>query len=85
MKIINILELNENGVNVEEQDNEFAIRYFDDNGGFPGGNFDENDIEGIWVLLEEKHTEFDVYAYRSIDDSTLVPINVFRETISYPF
>ena len=76
MKIIEVLELNESGVSVDDV-NEGApgeVKYFDDNGGLPDGNFDENNIAGNWVHLEGKH-EIGTFSYRQIDDSTLVKIN----------
>ena len=71
--IVDFVELNEYGVRVEEQDLPlpFATRYFDDNGGSPDGNYDEDNIAGTWVVLDGKH-EIGTYAYRSIDHCTLV-------------
>ena len=78
MKVIEVVELNENSVKIGEEKNPLAMRYFDDNGGLPSGNYDENDISGIWVHLEGKHTNFAKYAYRSIDNSTLIPGYIFK-------
>jgi len=78
MKIIEVVELNENSVKIGEEKNPLAMRYFDDNGGLPSGNYDENDISGIWVHLEGKHTNFAKYAYRSIDNSTMIPGCIFK-------
>src|SRR5690606_34337920 len=71
--IVEIVELNEYGVRVEEQDLPLplATRFFDDNGGSPDGNYDEDAIAGTWVVLDGKH-EIGTYAYRSIDHCTLV-------------
>lgn len=77
MKIIKIVYLNQNGVRVEEQENPLAFRYFNDNGRLPDGNFDENNIAGFWVVVEGKH-EVGTYAYRSIDDCTLIKEESFR-------
>ena len=76
MKIIEVLELNENGVSVDDVNlgTPAEVRYFDDNCGLPDGNFDENNIAGNWVHLEGKH-EIGTFAYRQIDDSTLVNID----------
>src|SRR5690606_41336687 len=79
INIVEIVELNEYGVRIEEQDLPlpFATRYFDDNGGSPDGNYDENNIAGTWVVLDGKH-EIGTYAYRSIDHCTLVKEEDFR-------
>src|SRR5690554_2273150 len=79
INIVEIVELNEYGVRVEEQDLPLplATRYFDDNGGSPEGNYDENNIAGTWVVLDGKH-EIGTYAYRSIDHCTLVKEKDFR-------
>src|SRR5690554_3499263 len=79
INIVEIVELNEYGVRVEEQDLPLplATRYFDDNGGSPDGNYDENNIAGTWVVLDGKH-EIGTYAYRSIDHCTLVKEKDFR-------
>lgn len=69
--IVDIVELNEYGVRVEEQENPLAPRYFDDNGGSPDGNYNENAIAGTWVVLDGRH-EIGTFAYRSIDHCTLV-------------
>lgn len=69
--IVDFVELNEYGVRVEEQDHPLPLHYFDDNGGSPDGNYDENAIAGTWVVLDGKH-EIGTYAYRSIDHCTLV-------------
>jgi hypothetical protein len=79
MKIIETVELTKSGVKVSDQDNPMAVRYFNDNGNLPDGNFDESQIAGEWVHLEGKHTNLETYAYRSIDNSTLVPVDIFRE------
>ena len=44
--IVEIIELNRNGVRVEEQDLPLPLQfhYFDDNGGSPDGNYDEDAI-----------------------------------------
>lgn len=81
MKIIETVELIKSGVKVSDQDNPMAVRYFNDNGNLPDGNFDENQIAGEWVHLEGQHTNFETYAYRSIDNSTLVPTEIFKETL----
>ena len=75
--IIEIVELNEYGVRIEEQDHPLPFHYFDDNGGSPDGNYDENAIAGTWVVLDGKH-EIGTYAYRSIDDCTLVKEKDFK-------
>jgi hypothetical protein len=81
MKIIEIVELTKSGVKVSDQDNPMAVRYFNDNGNLPDGNFDENQIAGEWVHLEGQHANFEIYAYRSIDNSTLVPADIFKEKL----
>lgn len=78
MKIIETVELTKSGVKVSDQDNPMAARYFNDNGNLPDGNFDESQIAGEWVHLEGKHTDFETYAYRSIDNSTLVPVDILK-------
>src|SRR5690554_6580241 len=77
IEIIEIIELNRNGVRVEEQDHPLPLHYFDDNGGSPDGNYDENNIAGTWVLVDGRH-EVGTYAYRSIDDCTLIKEKDFR-------
>lgn len=71
--IVDIVELNRNGIRIEEEDLPLPVvtRYFDDNGGSPDGNYDEDAIAGTWVVLDGKH-EIGTYAYRSIDHCTLV-------------
>lgn len=81
MKIIETVKLTKSGVKVSDQDNPMATRYFNDNGNLPDGNFDESQIAGEWVHLEGQHTNFETYAYRSIDNSTLVPVSVFKEKL----
>ena len=76
MNIIDIIELNKNGIDVNEP-HEFATRYFNDNGGLPDGNYDESDLSGKWLLIKGKQDKFDVYAYRTIDHSTLVLVKVY--------
>jgi|GEM_PF-3900048 len=78
MKIKEV-KLNKNGVEVGEEENPLAMRYFSDNGNLPSGDFDVDDIEGTWVHIEGEHTNFAKYAYRSIDNSTLIPENIFRK------
>ena len=77
--VVDIVELNEYGVRIEEQDLPlpFATRYFDDNGGSPDGNYDENAIAGTWVVVSGKH-EIGTFAYRSIDHCTLIKEKDFR-------
>ena len=75
--IVDFVELNEYGVRVEEQDHPLPLHYFDDNGGSPDGNYDENAIAGTWVVLDGKH-EIGTYAYRSIDHCTLIKEEDFR-------
>lgn len=77
IEIIDFVELNENGIRVEEQHNPFAIRFFDDNGSLPEGNYDENDIAGSWVVVEGK-CEIGKYAYRSSDNCTLIDERDFK-------
>src|SRR5690606_2826438 len=77
INIVEIVELNEYGIRVEEQDHPLPLHYFDDNGGSPDGNYDENNIAGTWVVLDGKH-EIGTYAYRSIDHCTLVKEKDFR-------
>jgi hypothetical protein len=81
MKIIENVELTKSGVKISDQDNPMAVRYFNDNGNLPDGNFEEDEIAGEWVHLEGKHTDFETYAYRSIDNSTLVPVGIFKKTL----
>lgn len=71
--ILDIVELNRNGIRIEEEDLPLPLPtlYFDDNGGSPDGNYDEDNIAGTWVVLDGKH-EIGTYAYRSIDHCTLV-------------
>ena len=78
MNIINVVELDEYGVDINEP-SEFATHYFDDNGGWPDGNYDEDNLEGKWLLTTGKQDNFETYAYRSIDDCTLVPVSVFTK------
>ena len=73
-----VLKLNEKGIKINEEDNSMAMRYFSDNGGMPDGNYDEDDIAGTWVLISGEHTNYDMYAYRSIDDTTLIPLEIYR-------
>ena len=75
IEIIEIIQLNRNGVRVEEQDLPLPLQfhYFDDNGWSPDGNFDEDNIAGTWAVVKGKH-EIGVYAYRSIDDVTLIKL-----------
>ena len=77
IEIIEILELNENGIRVEEQHNSYATRFFDDNGSLPEGNYDENDIAGSWVMIDGRH-EIGTFAYRSIDNVTLIKERDFK-------
>ena len=88
-----IIELNKNGVEVGEEENPLALRYFNDNGNLPDGNYDEDDIAGSWILIDGdniagrwvlisgEHTNYDIYAYRSIDDTTLIPSEIFRKKL----
>ena len=76
-----IIELNKNGVEVGEEENPLALRYFNDNGNLPDGNYDEDDIAGSWILIDEEHTNYDIYAYRSIDDTTLIPVEIYRKEL----
>jgi len=78
MKIIETVELTKSGVKVSDQDNPMAVRYFNDNGNLPDGNFDKDKIKGEWIHLEGEHREFEIYAYRTIDNSTLVPTKIFK-------
>ena len=71
INIVEIVELNKNGIRVEEQENPLAFMYFNDNGSLPEGNFDEDAIAGTWVVVSGKH-EVGTYAYRSSDDCTLI-------------
>ena len=80
MKIKEV-KLNKNGVEVGEEENPLAMRYFSDNGNLPSGDFDVDDIKGTWVHIEGEHTNFAKYAYRSIDNSTLIPENIFRKKL----
>ena len=68
-KIWGIVNLNENG-----EDNNSLIRYFDDNGALPDGNF--NEITGQWLIIEGQVEVNDklIYAYRNIDNTTLIKI-----------
>ena len=77
---IEIIELNRNGVRVEEQDLPLPLQfhYFDDNGWSPDGNFDEDNIAGTWVLVDGRR-EIGTYAYRTIDDCTLIVEEDLRE------
>lgn len=76
MKIVDVVELNQKGINVEEAGQEFATRYFDDNGGLPDGNFDKDNIAGWWIIVDGKLEPAEnaniVYAYRSVDNTTLI-------------
>ena len=76
MRVINIMELNSNGVDVNDKNTgtPAETRYFNDNGALPDGNFDESNIKGFWVHVEGKH-EIGEYAYRVIDDSTLIRLS----------
>ena len=80
MKEINVIEivyLNQNGIRVEEQENPLAFMYFNDNGSLPEGNYDENNIEGFWVVVKGRH-EIGTFAYRSSDNCTLIKEEDFR-------
>jgi hypothetical protein len=79
--IIEKVKLNKNGVEVGEEENPLAMRYFDDNGGLPNGNYDEDDIAGFWIHVEGEHTNYDMYAYRTIDDTTLIPVEIYRRKL----
>jgi hypothetical protein len=79
MKIKEV-KLNKNGVEVGEEENPLATRYFDDNGGLANGNYDEDDIARTWVLVVGKH-EIGTYAYRTIDDTTLIPVEIYRRKL----
>ena len=76
-KIIDVVKLNENGVNVEEAgNNPMPVKYFDDNGGLPDGNFNPDSIAGEWILIEGcglDELKADVeYAYRTIDNTLMI-------------
>ena len=73
---IEIIELNRSGVRVEELDLPLPLQfhYFDDNRGSPDGNYDEDNIAGTWIVVSGKY-EVGTYAYRSIDDVTLIKID----------
>ena len=75
IEIIEFIELNRNGVRIEEEDLPLPLQfhYFDDNGWSPDGNFDEDNIAGTWAVVKGKH-EIGVYAYRTIDDVTLIKL-----------
>ena len=75
IEIIDIVELNRNGIRIEEEDLPLPLPtlYFDDNGGSPDGNYDEDNIAGTWLVVEGRH-EVGIYAYRSIDDITLIKL-----------
>lgn len=75
IEIIDIVELNRNGIRIEEENLPlpFATMYFDDNGGSPDGNYDEDAIAGTWAVVKGRH-EVGIYAYRSIDDVTLIKL-----------
>ena len=73
--ILDIVELNRNGIRIEEENLPLPVvtRYFDDNGGSPDGNYDEDNIAGTWLVVDGRH-EVGIYAYRSIDDITLIKL-----------
>jgi hypothetical protein len=78
INIIEIVYLNQNGIKIEEENHPLPFRYFNDNGSLPEGNYNENAIEGTWVLVDGKH-EVGTYAYRTIDDCTLIVEEDLRE------
>ena len=79
MEIVDVVELNQRGVEVEEEDSPVATRYFDDNGGLPEGNFVENNIKGRWIVIDrELKANKGIIAYRQIDDTTLVKCDNFE-------
>lgn len=85
MKIVDVVELNKNGVEIEKEDSPVADRWFDDNGALPNGNFDENEIAGEWLVIDGKLyiDENTTYAYRTIDNTTLVDLDSFVEEYFY--
>ena len=77
INIIEIVYLNQNGIKIEEENHPLPFRYFNDNGSLPEGNYKENDIAGSWVVVKGRH-EIGTFAYRSIDDCTLIKEEGFR-------
>lgn len=79
MKIVDVVYLDQNGIC------EDGIRYFDDNGGLPDGNYNENNLKGSWIVIDGDATNYNVtYAYRTIDDTTLIPTTELAEIIDIP-
>ena len=81
---IEVLELNERGVSVNDNNlgTPAETRYFDDNGGLPDGNFVKENIAGKWVLVPFKCTDDNLeFAYRTIDDSTLIKASSLLEDL----
>lgn len=71
IEIVKIVELNKNGIRVEEQENPLPFLYFNDNGRLPKGNFDKNNVAGTWVLVDGR-CEIGTFAYRRTNHRTLV-------------
>ena len=73
-KIVEVVELNENGVKVDEADNPYANIYFDDNGGLPDGNYNKEDIPGEWIVIDGQIevNENITYAHVTCSNTTLV-------------
>ncbi|MFW6243008.1 MAG: hypothetical protein ACOC2W_02520 [bacterium] len=72
MKVWAVVKLDEKGIGEVNK-----MRYFDDNGGLPEGNYSENDIAGKWVMIEGKIEVEDkiTYAYREVDNTTLIKVD----------
>ena len=79
-KVVDWVKLDKNGV--EGGSEGIVYKYFDDNGALPSGNFNKEDIAGVWIVIDGKvdsDNDNIIYAYREVDDTTLVksPINNF--------
>lgn len=72
MEILGFVNLDKNGVGEDD------IRYFDDNGELPIGNFNQEDIEGRWLLIDGKpkiKVGRMTWAYRDIDNTALIKVD----------
>lgn len=72
IKIHNFIELDEDGKGKRNR-----MSYFDDNGALPDGNYNKDDLEGKWIIIEGKPEIKNnlTYAYRTIDDTTLLKVD----------
>ena len=79
LEVIDVVSLDRNGI--EEKENGEEIRWFDDNGGLPEGNYPEDYLKGDWVIIEgrvEIGKDKIIWAYRSIDNTTLIRLGLLN-------